>query len=124
MSRRVIHASVPLKGEAMSDGIVWKVLPRSFRGALRDWVRQAARMTASQLLAGRYEPLRLTQQDAILVFDAKEFVRANTETRVGDIPVPDSTLRMGYGASPEEFLHMASKTASLLRAVMKERNVT
>jgi len=107
----------------MLGGILWRTLPRSVKDRLREWVRQTAQMTASQMLARLYEPLRLTRQDSTLVFDAKEFVRANTEGRVGDVPVPDSSLRMGYGKSPEDFLHMARHTASLLRTVMKERNI-
>ncbi len=89
----------------------------------RDGVRQTASMTHSQILTKLYEPITLTQQDDILFFDAKELVRAETKAYVRGIPVPRSSLRVGYGSLPEEFLETARSTASLLRAVMKEQNV-
>src|SRR5260370_39602709 len=65
----------------------------------------------------------ICDQMALLYFDAWVFVRGLTEKRIGEIPVPAGSLRKGYGKSPEEFVQLAKNTASLLRTVMRERQI-
>jgi len=107
----------------MPENIIWKLLPESIKQSLRDWVRQTAGMNSSQMLAKLYEPLEMAEQKELLYFDAGEFVRGRTETHIGEIPVPAGSLRKGYGKSPEEFVQLAKNTASLLRTVMRERQI-
>lgn len=107
----------------MPESILWKILPELLKESLRNWVRQTAGMNSAQMLAKLYEPLDLAQEPDLLFFNAKEFTRARTETTIGDIPVPAGSLRKGYGKTPQEFVQLAKNTASMLRAVMKERNV-
>lgn len=107
----------------MPGNVLWKLIPESFKEGLRDWVRRTARMSSSQLLATLYEPLQLRREGDTIFFDAKEFARTQTETYVGDVPVPGWALRKGYGKTPQEFVEAARSTASMLRTVMAETNL-
>src|SRR5690348_7138728 len=107
----------------MSEPLLWRLIPEGLKQNLRDWVRRTSEMNSSQMLATLYEPLPLKREGETIFFDSKEFANAQTETRVGEVPVPGWALRKGYGRTPQEFLDAAHRTAAMLRSVMGERDI-